>query len=291
MDNLSMDLTQLSQDYLIIEKAIHYLEQEHLNRPNLDELAEEFHMSKFHFQRVFSRWAGISPKRFQQYITIEHARGLLNKGSSLLDTAAELGLSSPSRLHDLFVNLDAITPGDYKFRGEELPLEYGYAYTPFGECLMGISSRGICFLGFVQNEREEIFETLRETWPLSPLKQNNHLISDFAKRIFSDIPGNKREPLHLLVKGTNFQVKIWEALIRISFGEITTYQQVAQAVDNPKATRAVGSALAKNPIAYLIPCHRVIRQMGSFNQYRWGETRKKCMLGRESSISAISSGL
>jgi len=267
-------------NYQRIEKAIQYLETHFQEQPNLDELAREVHVSPYHFQRIFTEWAGISPKRFLQYLTKEHLKEKLQQSKNLLEAAEVAGLSSQSRVYDLFVTLEAVTPQEYKEKGRGLQIEFGFHSTPFGECLLAVTDRGICGLYFVKNDnRAEAFETLSENWENATLKENKAKTKEIADQIFGDHePGKK---IHLLVKGTNFQVKVWEALLKIPSGYVSTYQHIASSIQQPKALQAVGSAVGANNIAYLIPCHRVIRKEGISGDYRWGSSRKKSMLAYE----------
>ena len=270
-------------DYQRITDAIVYLERHWRSRPSLDDVASCVGLSKYHFQRLFSRWAGISPKRFVQYLTIDRARELLAAGRPLLDVSIELEMSGPGRLHDLFVSVDAVTPGEFKRRGADLTISYGIHPSPFGHCLIGLTPRGICFLGFVEDRDMQIAESLiRDRWPRANLVSAQNTTGPLARRIFTPATDQREaEPLPLLLSGTNFQIKVWEALLRIPPGRITTYQEVAAAVGQLKAARAVGRAVGANPISFLVPCHRVLRQGGLPGGYFWGLTRKHAMLWRE----------
>ena len=274
MDNLN----QLSEDYTRIEQAIRYIESNTNYQPNLREVAAHIGLSKYHFQRLFTRWAGISPKRFLQFLTKEKAKQLLSN-SNLLDATYQSGLSSPGRLHDLFVQCEAVTPGEFKSKGRGMDIIYGYHPTPFGECLIALTGRGICFLGFVQNgKRATLLAELRHNWTNATLIKDPSHTALTVIRIFSPIPG---VPLSLHMHGTNFQIKVWEALLRVPPGKVATYKTIAEQVSSGKAARAVGDAVARNPLAYLIPCHRVLRKLGEFGGYRYGSTRKKAILAWE----------
>jgi AraC family transcriptional regulator of adaptative response/methylated-DNA-[protein]-cysteine methyltransferase len=268
-------------NYQRIEQAIQYLEQNFQRQPELDEVAEKVHLSPFHFQKIFSEWAGISPKRFLQFLTIDFLKQKLEATKNLVEAAEEAGLSSQSRVYDLFTTLEAVTPQEYKQQGSGLRIEYGFHETPFGTCLLGATDRGICWLAFLQADEEPriALEKMKEHWGNSVFHQNQELTQAFADRIFG-ITDTKTK-LHLLVKGTNFQVKVWEALLRLPLGSVTTYQQIAKSIDNPNALQAVGSAVGSNHIAYLIPCHRVIRKDGILGEYRWNAARKKSIIGWE----------
>ncbi len=276
------DYHQLSEDYLRIEQAIEYLDKNMEHQPELAEIAGAIGLSEYHFQRLFTRWAGISPKRFLQFLTKEAAKRSLDQSDSLLDASYQVGLSSLGRLHDLFVTTEAITPGEYKSRGSNLTIQYGLHASPFGKCLVGITERGICHLGFVQMSEGEAIDELASYWKQARLVEDNQATAPFIGAIFE--PG-RRGPstLSLYLRGTNFQIKVWEALLSIEPGQVTTYERIAEAIGSPKATRAVGSAVGQNPLAVLIPCHRVIRKLGQFGNYRYGPARKKALLGWEAS--------
>ena len=274
-------IQQQSKDYQRVEQAIHNLAHTAIQQPDLKKLAASLKLSEFHFQRLFSRWAGVSPKRFLQFLTLDHAKAVLAKSESLLDVTFEAGLSSVSRLHDLFMECEAVTPGEYKNRGQGLTVSYGFHPSPFGECLVASTHRGICGLTFIQRgERGEALEHLHHRWEQAALKDNPSSTRPFLERIFST-HRNFREPLYLFVKGTNFQIKVWEALVRIPQGGMVSYHDVARHLGIPNSSRAVANAVAHNPIQYLIPCHRVIQSMGVFGGYQGGQERKKALLGWE----------
>jgi AraC family transcriptional regulator of adaptative response/methylated-DNA-[protein]-cysteine methyltransferase len=269
-------------DYKRIEQAILFIEQQALEQPSLEEIAEHVGLSPYHFQRLFKRWAGVSPKRFLQYLTVECAKRLLRDSASVLDTSLEVGLSGPGRLHDLFVSVDAVTPGEYKTLGKDLVIEYGFHSTPFGECLVAATQRGLCFLGFVgEDTRQTALKSLRDTWPEATLQENPETASATIKGIFSPTASSIKEPVKILLHGTNFQLKVWEALLCIPKGAVTSYSTLSDAVGHSGASRAVGNAVGHNPIAYLIPCHRVLRTSGEIGGYRWGTPRKRAILAME----------
>jgi len=272
----------MTEDYLRIEEAIRYLEENFRDQPGLDDLAQHLHTSPFHLQRLFRRWVGISPKRFLQFLTIDYAKKLLEESRSVLDSTYEAGLSSPGRLHDLFVNIDAVTPGEFKSKGEGLQIYYGFHDSPFGTCLLAVTDRGICGMSFHDPSNLEAgLAELGERWRNSQLVDAPQQTRAFFERIFSGSGSDEGMPLNLFLKGTNFQIKVWEALMRIPSGLVCSYEDIARQIGNPGAVRAVGSAVGANPISYLIPCHRVIRKMGSFGDYHWGSARKKAILGWE----------
>ena len=272
----------MENDYRRVEKAILYLEDHILDQPSLEEVAEQVHLSPYHFQRLFTRWAGVSPKRFLQFLTLEHAKQLLKEQSTQLDAAYQTGLSSPSRLHDLFVTVDAVTPGQYKALGSGLEILYGLHQSPFGECLLAVTERGLCGLSFVDEANPQAaLQDLRRRWPRARFSENHGRTAAVIRRVFAASGEQINTPIPLLLKGTNFQVKVWEALLRIPPGKVTSYHRLARAIGNPSASRAVGTAVGANPIAYLIPCHRVILSTGAFGNYRYGALRKKAILGWE----------
>ena len=269
---------QLSEDYARIEQAIRYIESQSSCQPSLREVADHIGLSEYHFQRLFTHWAGISPKRFLQFLTKEKAKQLLST-SNVLDTTYQSGLSSPGRLHDLFVQCEAVTPGEFKSKGRGMDIIYGYHPTPFGECLIALTRRGICFFGFVQDgNRAALLAEIRQDWSNATLINNPTQTALTVIRIFSPLPG---VPLTLYLRGTNFQIKVWEALLRLPSGKVTTYKAIAEQIGSGKAARAVGEAVARNPLAYLIPCHRVLLRTGEFGGYRYGSARKKAILARE----------
>lgn len=268
-------------NYRRIEEAIQYLEKNFQRQPELGEVAEKVHLSPFHFQRIFSDWAGISPKRFLQFLTVDFLKRKLLESKTLLDAADSAGLSGQSRIYDLFTTLEAVTPQEYKLSGSGLNIEYGFHETPFGKCLIGVTARGICWLSFISTDGDPKIEldNMKEHWNNSVFHQEQKKTESIKEQVFSSSAGDKK--LHVFVKGTNFQVKVWEALLRMPIGNVTTYQDIAEKIQNPKALQAVGSAVGSNHIAYLIPCHRVIRKDGVLGEYRWNATRKKSIIGWE----------
>ena len=278
--------SQAAIDYERIEKAIAFLIDNFHSQPGLEEIAKKIHMSEYHFQRLFSRWVGISPKRFLQYLTKEHAKTLLENSINLLDVTYEAGLTSPGRLHDLFVTCEAVTPGEYKAKGKGLEIAYGYHATPFGECLLATTDRGICGLNFVQNQNQQAALTgLKSRWKNAILTEKTDTTRPIVDQIFNPLAKQNTTPLHLVLNGTNFQIKVWEALIRIPMGAVVSYEDVAAYIGLPKASRAVGNAVGSNPIPFVIPCHRVIRKTADFGNYGGGKARKLAILGWESAYS------
>lgn len=281
---MNTNLKQLSEDYLRIEQAITYLESHYKDQPSLEEVAANIGLSEFHFQRLFTRWAGVSPKRFLQFLTKEGAKDLLNRSENLLDTTHQVGLSSLGRLHDLFVTTEAVSPGEYKSRGEGVTIRYGLHASPFGKCLVALTERGICHLGFVQRETSEgdAIDTLVAEWKNAQMIEDHKSTAPLIEPIFD---ANARGKLNLHLRGTNFQLKVWEALLNIPAGTVTTYEGLAERIGQPTASRAVGNAVGHNPIAVLIPCHRVINKVGRFGNYRYGAPRKMALLAKEFILS------
>ncbi len=275
-------LKQANEDYERIEKAIKFLEANFSSQPGLKEIADHIGLSEFHFQRLFSRWVGISPKRFLQYLTKEYAKTLLESRINLLDVTYESGLTSPSRLHDLFVTCEAVTPGEYKAKGQGVSITYGFHPSPFGPCLLAITERGICGLYFVKNgDHRDVLAEFKGYWQNANLTEDPSSTAHLIPQIFDPARSGRQNPLHLILKGTNFQIKVWEALTKIPFGAMVSYEDVAVQVGIPGATRAVGTAVGHNPISYIIPCHRVIRKNAEFGNYGSGPARKKAILGWE----------
>jgi AraC family transcriptional regulator of adaptative response/methylated-DNA-[protein]-cysteine methyltransferase len=276
------DYSQGSRDYEIIAQAIRYLETHRLQQPSLAEIAQDLNMSQSHLQRLFVRWVGISPKRFMQYITKEHAKFLLSRSEDVLNTAHRVGLSGPGRLHDMFVTCEAMTPGEYKSRGAGLCIRYGFHPSPFGDCLVGVTPRGICSLAFIEKEnREAALAGLVSSWPAAEIEQDQEGTRAVITAVLALFQNPSSTPVRIYLNGTNFQIKVWEALMHIPAGTVVAYQQVAVQIGMPGTSRAVGTAVANNPIPVLIPCHRVIRKNGEFGKYRYGGVRKKALLGWE----------
>jgi AraC family transcriptional regulator of adaptative response/methylated-DNA-[protein]-cysteine methyltransferase len=267
-----------STDYSRVESAIAFLERNFREQPSLRDIARSVHLSESRLHHLFRRWAGIGPKRFLELITLEHAKALLTESRSVLHASLESGLSGPGRLHDLFVTIDAVTPGEFKDRGAGLRIAHAFHPTPFGPSLIALTDRGICHLGFVTEGRERAARALRAKWPGASFAEDPDAITAVARQIFPPAPRAADRPLSLLVRGTNFQVKVWEALLRIPPGAVICYEAIARDIGCPRAARAVGQAVACNPVAYLIPCHRVIRKIGALGSYRWGASRKRAML-------------
>jgi AraC family transcriptional regulator, regulatory protein of adaptative response / methylated-DNA-[protein]-cysteine methyltransferase len=266
-------------DFERITKAIHFIKDNFRLQPELDDIAAHIRLSPFHFQRLFKEWAGVSPKKFLQYISIEYSKQLLDKKLSLADVSFETGLSGTSRLHDLFINIEGMTPGEYKNAGENLAINYSHAETAFGDVLIASTPKGICHLSFINNKAEGIQE-LQHSFAQASFVQTTDMLQQNALKIFShDWSDLSQIKLHL--KGTDFQLKVWQALLQIPSGCAATYSGIADKIHSPKASRAVGTAIGSNPVAFLIPCHRVIRSTGVTGEYRWHSDRKTAMLGWE----------
>lgn len=274
----------MANDYPRIEQAISYILHNVAHQPGLDDVARHIGLSPFHFQRLFRKWAGVSPKQFLEYLTVEYAKRMLRESNNIFDTADTLGLSSPARLHDQFVSLEAVTPGQYRSGGNGLEITYGVHTCPLGGLFMAISARGICKVSFIANQSiQRGLTELTHTWPNATLRQDDPVIHGKACALISAINSDNTQPLHLLVKGTNFQINVWKAMLKIPYGSLVSYLELAKQAGYPDAIRAASSAVAANPIAFLIPCHRVLRKTGHFGQYHWGEDRKRIMVGYEAS--------
>lgn len=271
---------QEKTNYNRIAEAIGYIQENFKSQPGLEEVAEKIHVSPFHFQRLFTEWAGVSPKKFLQYITVEHAKKMLkNNKATLFDAAFETGLSGTGRLHDLFINIEGMSPGEYKNGGENLIINYSFAESPFGNILVASTSKGICHIAFA-DDQEQALQVLEEMFPNASYRQMVDLAQQNVLYIFThDWTQLNQIKLHL--KGTAFQLKVWETLLKIPMGQLTTYGNIAKTIQQPNASRAVGTAIGDNPVAFLIPCHRVIQSSGVFGQYHWGSVRKTAMIGWE----------
>lgn len=267
-------------DFDRIAEAINYIKTNFKSQPDLAKVAEKIHVSPFHFQRLFTDWAGVSPKKFLQYISVEHAKNILKeRQATLFDAAFETGLSGTGRLHDLFIKIEGMTPGEFKNGGENLLINYSYAESPFGNLLVASTAKGICYMAFADDEQMALHD-LYAHFPRAQFRQMVDLIQQNALYIFTQ-DWSKLHQIKLHLKGTDFQLKVWETLLKIPMGQLTTYGTIAQKIRNPEASRAVGTAIGNNPVAFLIPCHRVIQSTGSIGGYMWGPTRKTAMIGWE----------
>jgi AraC family transcriptional regulator of adaptative response/methylated-DNA-[protein]-cysteine methyltransferase len=272
--------TQAGLNYRRITEAIEYIRANFKSQPSLDEVAEKIHLSPSHFQRLFTEWAGTSPKRFLQYISVEYAKRILKEEqASLFDTASETGLSSTSRLHDLFVNIEGMTPAEYKNAGKNLHINYSFAESPFGSLIVASTTKGVCYMAFEDHEEKALSDLIAK-FPNAVFQRKLDVLQQNALFIFqNDWTQLSKIKLHL--KGTDFQLKVWESLLRIPMGKLSTYGDLAGQIGNPKASRAVGTAIGSNPVAFLIPCHRVIQASGTVGGYMWGPTRKTAIIGWE----------
>jgi AraC family transcriptional regulator of adaptative response/methylated-DNA-[protein]-cysteine methyltransferase len=274
--------TQDQINYNRIAQAIEYINTNFKSQPNLDEVAEKAHISPAHFQRMFTEWAGTSPKKFLQYISVEYAKKKLKEEqATLFDTAFEMGLSSTSRLHDLFVNIEGMTPAEYKNGGKNLQINYSFAESPFGPLIVASTSKGICHMAFEDGEKVAL-QNLQAKFANASFQRKLDLMQQNALFIFQN-DWSKLPEIKLHLKGTDFQLKVWENLLKIPMGSLSTYGNLAEKIGNPNASRAVGTAIGNNPVAYLIPCHRVIQSTGNLGGYRWGNTRKTAIIGWEAS--------
>ncbi|MEM9028491.1 MAG: bifunctional helix-turn-helix domain-containing protein/methylated-DNA--[protein]-cysteine S-methyltransferase [Pseudomonadota bacterium] len=274
-----------ASDYDLVRKAIRFLTEHWTDHPELETLADHLGLSPTHCQKLFKRWCGLSPKEFLQAITIDHARTLLSDSASVLDCALDVGLSGSGRLHDLFIDHEAMTPGDYKRRGAGLTMRYGFHDTPFGEALLLATDRGVSGLAFVnedqQHGRTETLDDMRRRWPNAVFEACSEATESHARQIFQTECWTPEQPVRLILIGTDFEVRVWETLLRIPMGRAVSYSDIARHLGQPTAARAVGSAVGRNPISFVVPCHRVMRTDGSLGGYHWGLTRKRALIGWE----------
>jgi AraC family transcriptional regulator of adaptative response/methylated-DNA-[protein]-cysteine methyltransferase len=271
---------QQNINYNRVAEAIEYIKTNFKAQPNLDEVAKKINLSPFHFQRLFSEWAGTSPKKFLQFTTVEYAKTLLKKNqATLFETSFETGLSGTARLHDLFINIEGMTPAEYKNGGKDLAINYSFAESPFGKIVVASTKKGICYMAFADNEATA-FSAMQNHFPNARFRQIVDLIQQNALYIFTH-DWTKLNQIKLHLKGTHFQLKVWQALLKIPLGHLTTYRAIANKIEKPNASRAVGTAIGSNPVAFLIPCHRVIQSTGVFGGYMWGNTRKTAIIGWE----------
>ncbi len=267
-------------DYTTVRRAIEFISTHWREQPSIDEVAWQVGLSPSHFQHVFKRWAGLTPKAFLQAITIERARELLRDSASVLDAAYDVGLSGPSRLHDLFVTHEALTPGDY--RRDDLVLSYGFHASPFGEAIVVATPRGVAGLGFVDDgDRETALADMARRWPRACLAEDELTTAPFAARVFDPSLWRPETPLRITMIGTDFEVRVWETLLNVPMGRATTYSDIARKIGRPKAARAVGAAIGRNPISFVVPCHRVLGRSGALTGYHWGLARKQAIIGWE----------
>ena len=278
---------QTVTDYSVVRDTLEFISDNWRDQPSLDTIAEQANLSPGHLQRVFKRWAGISPKEFLQAITIDEARNLLRDSATILDTAYEVGLSGPSRLHDLFVTYDGMSPGVYKARGAGLQILYGFHPSPFGQALVMITDQGLAGLAFADEGSERAaLKDMRSRWPNADYVEDSAATAAYAARIFNPGRWQPDAPLRVVLIGTDFEIRVWETLLKIPFGKRTSYSDIAAHLGNPKASRAVGTAVGKNPISFVVPCHRVLGKSGNLCGYHWGLTRKKAILGWEAGLTS-----
>jgi AraC family transcriptional regulator of adaptative response/methylated-DNA-[protein]-cysteine methyltransferase len=265
-------------NYQRIETALQYIAQNLDTQPKVEDIAAQVHLSKHHFQRIFKAWAGISPKKFLQYLTLQSLKKEIDNAPNILALSETAGLSAQSRAYDLFVKIEAVTPGEFKQKGKGLTIYYGYHSSPFGTCFLAATERGICALDFLSDNESTELTAIQKRFSSATFFEDKAKTATLINQIFTP---NLEQAIPLLLSGTPFQIKVWEALLKIPFGYLQSYQQIARAIGNPKASRAVGSAIGQNHIGYLIPCHRVIRSVGSISEYKWNKTRKTSMIGWE----------
>jgi AraC family transcriptional regulator of adaptative response/methylated-DNA-[protein]-cysteine methyltransferase len=276
-----------THDYELVKHTLAFISENWRDQPSLDTLADQAGLSATHLQRLFTRWAGLSPKAFLQAVTLDHARGLLRDSASILDASYELGLSGPGRLHDLFVTHEGMSPGIYKARGRGLNIQYGFHDCPFGRALILITSEGLAGLAFADHGKEKsALSDMTSRWPESTYVENHQATASYAKRIFESERWKSDQPLRIVFIGSDFEIRVWETLLRIPFGKASTYSDIASHIGKPMAARAVGSAVGKNPISFVVPCHRVLGKSGGLCGYRWGLTRKRAILGWEAGVAA-----
>lgn len=274
-------MTQSQLNYERVAQAIEYLSRNFREQPDLPAVAAQVHLSPEHFQRMFTEWAGVSPKKFTQYLTVDYLRNRIHRFDSVQEAADAVGLSAQSRVYDLFVNVEGVTPDEFRRRGKGIRIRYGFHPTPFGECFIAATERGICGLSFINDTSPQVeLGRFEQKWAFAQLEADQDFTRKIVDQIFGS-SGSHPAGLTLLLQGTKFQLKVWEALLRIPPGSVSTYEQIAHSIGRPAAARAVGTAIGSNPVGYLIPCHRVIRKAGQMGGYHWGETRKQAIIGWE----------
>ena len=276
-----------THDYDLVKHTLAFISENWRDQPSLETLADQAGLSPTHLQRLFTRWAGLSPKAFLQAVTLDHARGLLRDSASILDASYELGLSGPGRLHDLFVTYEGMSPGIYKAHGRGLSISYGFHDCPFGRALILITSEGLAGLAFADHGKEKsALADMTARWPEATYVENQQATAAYAKRIFESERWKPDQPLKIVFIGTDFEIRVWETILRIPFGKASTYSDIASHIGKPKAARAVGTAVGKNPISFVVPCHRVLEKSGGLGGYHWGLTRKRAILGWEAGAMA-----
>ena len=276
-----------THDYDLVKHTLAFISENWREQPSLETLADQAGLSPTHLQRLFTRWAGLSPKAFLQAVTLDHARGLLRDSASILDASYELGLSGPGRLHDLFVTHEGMSPGIYKAHGRGLNISYGFHDCPFGQALILITGEGLAGLAFADHGKEKSALTdMTSRWPEATYVEDQQATAAYAKRIFESECWKPDQPLKIVFIGSDFEIRVWETLMRIPFGKASTYSDIASHIGKPKAARAVGAAVGKNPISFVVPCHRVLGKSGGLCGYHWGLTRKRAILGWEAGVMA-----
>lgn len=266
-----------SLNYERIKSSMEYIVENFKLQPKIQDIASHVHLSEFHFQRIFKEWAGVTPKKFLQFITLNALKDEINQSNSIAELSYKIGLSAPSRVYDLFVNIESVTPYEYKTKGMGIEIEYGIQNSPFGLCMIANTKRGVCAIEFIDNNESEVVSIFKQKWENATIIENQLMANVLIDQIF----GSMRTPINVLLFGTPFQIKVWEALLNIPFGQLTNYNKIASLINNPNASRAVGTAIGKNNLAFLIPCHRVIRSLGGLGGYKWKESRKLSMIGWE----------
>ncbi len=286
MNTITLE-TNPSRDYEMVRRSLAFLTENWRDQPSLEDLAEKSGVSAHHLQRLFTRWAGLSPKAFLQAITIDHAREMLRSSASILDTAYEVGLSGPGRLHDLFVTHESMSPGIYKAKGKGLTIRYGFHECPFGLALVMATGMGLCGLAFADQGGENAsLADMMSRWPEADYVEDSSATAPYAGRIFDSGNWSPDQPLRVIFIGSDFEIRVWETLLRIPLGKASTYSDIAAHVGKPTAARAVGTAVGKNPISFVVPCHRVLGKSGGLCGYHWGLTRKRAILGWEAGVAA-----
>jgi AraC family transcriptional regulator, regulatory protein of adaptative response / methylated-DNA-[protein]-cysteine methyltransferase len=276
-----------THDYELVKHTLAFISENWRDQPSLETLADQAGLSPTHLQRLFTRWAGLSPKAFLQAVTLDHARGLLRDSASILDASYELGLSGPGRLHDLFVTHEGMSPGIYKAHGRGLNIQYGFHDCPFGRALILITNEGLAGLAFADHGKEKsALADMTSRWPEATYVENQQATAAYAKRIFESERWKPDQPLRIVFIGSDFEIRVWETILRIPFGKASTYSDIASHIGKPKAARAVGAAVGKNPISFVVPCHRVLEKSGGLGGYHWGLTRKRAILGWEAGTMA-----
>lgn len=277
---------EAAENYAVVRQTLKRITEDWREQPTLEQLAKEVRLQPIQLQRVFSRWAGLTPKQFLQAITLDHAKALLRDSVSVLDASYEVGLSGSSRLHDLFVTHEAMTPGDYRARGEGLQIAYGFHPSPFGQVLIMATDKGLAGLGFADpGEEQSALDDMCDRWPAASYVHDQDVTASYAQRVFDPKQWCEDQPLNVVMIGTDFEIRVWQTLLKIPMGQATTYSDVAASIGSPKASRAVGSAVGRNPISFVVPCHRVLAKGGKIGGYHWGLTRKRAILGWETGLS------